>query len=423
MNFQKTYLSRQVTRAMAIEYPIGDPTGGAAYGKKEDPISAVMAAVSIYSGVTAVAAGSMILGGLAIAGGALSLVGNVTGNSTLMKIGGVVGLVGSAGLALDKMGAFDKLSSFASEAKDSVAGALGQSGATGAALPANTVADTVNTGAGNFGSVVDMGDNVVAPNFSVSAAGAGASNVTAPLAGSAVNIGPNMGQVNAIGEAGGGGALAGTPSVAGAPAGVGTSMTQVGLEAPSVAPNMGQINPMTDVSAAIQSPGLADTSLGNAAPGIDFAKLPPAGGPGVSIPGATGAGTGSSTGLIGSVLKGIKDNPEAAKLGGAVLQGGLDVLTGKTGAQLDQLKADAAYRQSLADQTARAIEIEQERRARLNAGYTQVNQGIAVNPAGMTNRQVALPTAAPSQQQLPQAPQQFTPLPAQGIINQARTPV
>ena len=35
----KIYLSRAQTRAMSIDHPIGDPTGGAAYGEYKDPVS------------------------------------------------------------------------------------------------------------------------------------------------------------------------------------------------------------------------------------------------------------------------------------------------------------------------------------------------------------------------------------------------
>jgi hypothetical protein len=46
----KIYLSRAQSRAWASEYPVGDPTGGAAYGERRDPVTA------------AVAGGSAILG-------------------------------------------------------------------------------------------------------------------------------------------------------------------------------------------------------------------------------------------------------------------------------------------------------------------------------------------------------------------------
>lgn len=48
----KVYLSRAQTRAMASEMPIGDPTGGPAYGERNDPVTAsVMAAATIGSGL------------------------------------------------------------------------------------------------------------------------------------------------------------------------------------------------------------------------------------------------------------------------------------------------------------------------------------------------------------------------------------
>ena len=45
---RKYYLSRAQTRAMSVEYPIGDPTGGAAYREMRDPVTAaIMAAASV----------------------------------------------------------------------------------------------------------------------------------------------------------------------------------------------------------------------------------------------------------------------------------------------------------------------------------------------------------------------------------------
>ena len=43
--FDKHYMSRAETRAMASEHPIGDATGGAAYGELNDPVSATVATV------------------------------------------------------------------------------------------------------------------------------------------------------------------------------------------------------------------------------------------------------------------------------------------------------------------------------------------------------------------------------------------
>jgi hypothetical protein len=46
----KYYFSRAQTRAWSSEYPVGDPTGGAAYGEKNDPVTAIV--------------GSAVVGGL-----------------------------------------------------------------------------------------------------------------------------------------------------------------------------------------------------------------------------------------------------------------------------------------------------------------------------------------------------------------------
>jgi len=40
--YKKVYLSRATTKSMAIDHPIGDPTGGPAYGEKNDPVSAAI---------------------------------------------------------------------------------------------------------------------------------------------------------------------------------------------------------------------------------------------------------------------------------------------------------------------------------------------------------------------------------------------
>jgi len=106
----KTYMSRAVSRAMAQDHPIGDPVGGAAYGERNDPISAIVA-ISSMAGTYASAAAALgatasfgsviasmtLMQGLTLVGSALSLVGNVTGNATLSKIGMVAGLAGGIG--------------------------------------------------------------------------------------------------------------------------------------------------------------------------------------------------------------------------------------------------------------------------------------------------------------------------------------
>jgi hypothetical protein len=59
---RKTYLSKALTRRMSAEHPVGDPFGGAAYGEKNEPVSAFAAANS---------------GLIAMAGVAMSVIGAV----------------------------------------------------------------------------------------------------------------------------------------------------------------------------------------------------------------------------------------------------------------------------------------------------------------------------------------------------------
>jgi len=96
---RKYHFSRAETRAMALDHPIGDPTGGAAYGEKNDPVSAVISLATM--GGTYAAAGSFaamsVMQGITFAGAALNLVGNVSGNKTLQKIGMVAGIAGGIG--------------------------------------------------------------------------------------------------------------------------------------------------------------------------------------------------------------------------------------------------------------------------------------------------------------------------------------
>lgn len=96
---RKYHFSRAETRAMSLDHPIGDPTGGVAYNEKNDPVSAIISLATM--GGTYAAAGSFaamtVMQGITFAGAAISLVGNVSGNKTLQKIGMVAGIAGGIG--------------------------------------------------------------------------------------------------------------------------------------------------------------------------------------------------------------------------------------------------------------------------------------------------------------------------------------
>ena len=80
----KIYFSRSITRTMSADHPVGDPTGGAAYGEKNDPVSAILSVAAMGMSYAPMMTGS-IMAGVTFAGAAVSLVGNVTGNKTLSK--------------------------------------------------------------------------------------------------------------------------------------------------------------------------------------------------------------------------------------------------------------------------------------------------------------------------------------------------
>jgi len=93
--FRKTYLSLSLSRALAAEFPIGDPYGGPAYGERNAPaVVAVVAFVAANAGT------------IAMIGLALNVAGAITGNKTLSTIGTVMSVVGG-GFSLAQQGAFD----------------------------------------------------------------------------------------------------------------------------------------------------------------------------------------------------------------------------------------------------------------------------------------------------------------------------
>tara|TARA_R110002126_G_scaffold47717_1_gene133605 strand:+ start:3769 stop:4722 length:954 start_codon:yes stop_codon:yes gene_type:complete len=164
MKFEKTYLSRAMTKAMSADHPIGDPTGGPAYGERNDPVSAIIA-VSTMASTYAVAgtfAAMTIAQGLIFAGAAINLVGNASGNEKLMKVGLVVGLAGGIGGMMS-----DPTSGF--NTKMSEAFSSNSSSAANATTAANAqTANTVGNQATGTSNVA--GTNAVTPPIDVGVA-------------------------------------------------------------------------------------------------------------------------------------------------------------------------------------------------------------------------------------------------------------
>jgi hypothetical protein len=318
---QKIYLSRAQTRAMAAYEPIGDAFGGAAYGEKNDPVSAAFSIYGMFSAAEAGFAAMTMMQGLAFAGSALSLVGNVTGNADLMKIGAVAGLAGFAGSA----GLFgDSVQNWGKAATDAGAG-------TGGATLSQTTAPGVQT------PVVD-GVATGSPTGAELPAGVQPSGaVTTPVGNS-----PSV-DVQAINTPGAPAGLNAAPSMPGAPT-IGT--------------------PGYDPMAPLGAPASATPGV---TPGDPTLK-PPATGPGTQM-----VAPPKDPGLLSQAMKWTKENPTLAMMAGKAIEGGVDVATGKTQAYVDYYKAKAAEAQ-------RSIDLQKERQSRLNQGYMTSNANVNVNP-------------------------------------------
>lgn len=363
---QKIYMSRAQTRAMAFDHPIGDATGGPAYGERRDPISATIAVVSMAS--TYAAAGTIaamtLTQGLVFAGAAMSLAGNVTGNKKLSKLGMVAGLAGGVGML----------------AESAMGTTFGSS-----------VGDTFGAGAGD-------------------AAAAGASGATAPLSGSTAPVvdGAQTSAVNMGGEITTTSLGPLDSSAAGATqnlnvAGGGTNALNAGPTASGV--NAGPTD-YSIASATPTAPGAGGVNMGaagglKATPGAGTSIAQTSSRPGV-VESFKAGNYMDAAGAAGSnVMDLAKTNPGAAQMLGGAVSGGLDMLTGKTDAQLDELEAKTGYYDASAMKIQEEIAREKRRRTQLNANLTNVKTGINLNP----NVQI---------------PQPFQP--QAGLINGARAP-
>ena len=325
---KKFYLTRTQTRAMAADHPIGDPTGGAAYGEKNDPVTAIIAIGSMGATYTAMMAGS-IMAGVAFAGAALSLVGNITGNSTLSKIGMVAGVIGGAGM----MGAFGE-----GAANATWGSAFGEEAAKSAVGTVNTV----NTA--NQAPVID-GKQIAQPAV-VDVNAVPNPDVTTRSLTAAPNVNTPGGDVNALTTA---------PAV-NTPTALGPPMAPADYSLANAAKTTGGTG--VKLSTAVTGPP---------PPGvIDSLK---AGNYGQAL---STAGT--------NTMDMLKTNPTGAYVAAQAIGAAADWLSGKTDAELDALKANTGYANAKALEVQAALDREKMRRANLNAGYTNVNAGFTVNP-------------------------------------------
>lgn len=324
---KKFYLTRTQTRAMAADHPIGDPTGGAAYGEKNDPITAIVSIASMAG--TYAAAGSFaamtLMQGITFAGAALSLVGNISGNSTLMKIGAIAGIAGGIGSFAESAGLIDKTST------------LGETFGMEGTKAAGNLVQTPTAAPEAAPSVAEVPPD--ASNINVRS--------NAALNPTPVEAAPN---VNAPG---------GATSPLNAPGGASSPLNAPG----------------TDI-------------LGNKIPGMSYAqgvKPPPSFGdvkPGVMDLLKQGKFADAAGAAGSSAMDVLKTNPTGAYVAGQAIGGVADWLSGKTDSEIAALEANTGYADAKAQEVQLAIAKEKQRRLNMTNRYASVSPqaNIAVNP-------------------------------------------
>lgn len=371
---QKIYLSRAMTRAMALEHPIGDPHGGPAYGERNEPVSAIIAVGTMFATGGAMMAGSL-MAGLAFAGAAISLVGNISGNSTLSKIGMVAGLVGGAGMA----GMFGEAAAGATwgsafggaEAAGAAAG-----GAPGAALAQTPTADLAvmqDFPAAGLESAAGAAPVPTAEGLINSAISTPVNVNTLPVETPLGPLNRGMSPTPDIGYAMGGADAA--PAALGAP-NAPMAPTAAAPTAPTASAAAAPTAPVAPVAGGDQV--MMGMLEGGTTPGV---MTPPAG---AAPAAAQTAGNSLWQGVKdagGSLLKLAKDSPAAALMLGQVATSAGDYLSGKTQAQIDQMVASGELSKAQADKIRYEMELNEKRRRQLNS-----NQGVPltmqINPTG-----------------------------------------
>lgn len=365
---QKIYLSREMTRAMGMELPIGDPHGGPAYGERNDPVSAIISVATMAG--TYAAAGSFaamtILQGVAFAGAALSLVGNVTGNKTLSKIGMVAGLAGGIGALAESAGMFS--SGTLGETFGSAAPAAGAGAAPNDALVQTPTAN-VDVQAAVPSAVTDVSQQGLINNAAPQLNTAGQQLSNTPL--SYDSFGSQV-------AAGSPAAMSADPSgLAQAQLNANAAIASPSAAAPQ-APTIPGARPDLLQAAGVTAPGQPSLMTGGASTPPGFFDSLKAGN---LTDAAKAAGSG--------VFDLVKNNPGAAYMLGQTVSGVGDYLSGKTEAQIAQMEASGQLSKAQADRIRYEMELNEKRRKQLNANQA-APLPLTVNPNAVTINQPGL---------------------------------
>lgn len=425
-SMRKTYLSMSMSRAWGAEMPIGDPFGGPAYGEKNAPVIAVAAAIgSISAGAAAIAAGSMLVGGAMIAGGVLSIAGTVSGNSKLSKIGGLLSLAGGIGGYMT-----DAWATTASNVAEGAQLAGGAEGATAAAAPTEALAYTPQA---DYQNLISQGigadQAAMISGYTPGGAEMAGMQVGGPISTGApagVNL-PPLDQ-SAMANVGMGGPLPpGGPAAAPvADMGFGGAAPNLGAPAMPAPAGDGLIGgAMTPPAAPAAAAPAASSGADAAFTARTVTGLP-------AVPGDAGT---TAPGFFDSLKAGnymdaakaagsatmdlAKSNPGAALMLGNAASGVADALSGKTGAQIDQAEAAAAYYNAKAEEAKRELEEKEARRRRLNEGFMTVDARL---PGNLSSNILTMNQPQPQGQGGNVITPQFTMIPTQGLITSARRP-
>ena len=316
---KKIYLSRAQTRAMAAEHPIGDPTGGPAYGEKNDPISAAISIGTMFATAEAGFAAMTLMQGITFAGAAVSLVGNITGNKSLMKLGAIAGIAGGLGAFAESQGLFSS---------GNLSETLGMGAKETTSALTATPAPGTQTPVADGAQVTPVSD--AAQSRSLTGAGADVNVAGAQ----SLNVAPAVDPLN--------------PGLTPGKDILGRNIPQMSY-AQGSGPNLS--------TAAAPAPGFVDSlKAGNY---LDAAK-------------AAGSGT----------MDMLKNNPTGAYVAAQAVGGVADWLSGKTDAEIAALKANTGFADAKAQEVQLAIAKEERRRLNMANRYaaTSPQTGIAVNP-------------------------------------------
>lgn len=196
----KHYMTRRQSRALALDHPIGDPFGGAAYGEYREPVTATAIFAAVVEAAPVITA----------IGAAMSVVGVVTGDKTLTSMGGVMGLAGGVSMiggaagwfgeaAAEGLASADVGTTVANETADQIAaapgeGVINEAQSVGMQQPPETAVAGVSSEGPSMANIVK--NDALAPLADTAAPATAPPPTQAPATGAPENWGMDKGVIN-----------------------------------------------------------------------------------------------------------------------------------------------------------------------------------------------------------------------------------